>query len=298
MKVSSFGEVLWDDFPSGKILGGAPLNVIVRLRALGADCSIISRCGDDKDGEALLQQIRSRNIPTDLIQIDSEYATSLVKVAIDVKGCPTYDIVYPCAWDKIEATQVAIEQVAQSDVFVYGSLSVRDKVSRHTLNQLIKVAKLRVFDINLRKPHYNPDNILDMMKQADVVKMNDEEIYELAKYYGSPYHSLSQHIHYLAELSNTKHFCVTLGRHGATYLCEGKLYTHHGFKVSVIDTVGAGDNFLAGFIYQFMNKAHPEQTLAFACALGALTSSFAGATPNIHLDDILHFMDPVKHSKK
>ena len=58
MKVTSFGEVLWDDFPSGKVLGGAPLNVLVRLRSLGVDCSIISRRGDDADGEELLRQIR------------------------------------------------------------------------------------------------------------------------------------------------------------------------------------------------------------------------------------------------
>ena len=47
MKVTSFGEVLWDDFPNGKVLGGAPLNVAVRLQSLGIDAAIISRRGDD-----------------------------------------------------------------------------------------------------------------------------------------------------------------------------------------------------------------------------------------------------------
>ena len=56
MKISSFGEVLWDDFPEGKVLGGAPLNVLVRLSALGADCAIVSRRGSDEDGEELLRR--------------------------------------------------------------------------------------------------------------------------------------------------------------------------------------------------------------------------------------------------
>lgn len=60
MKVTSFGEVLWDDFPDGKVLGGAPLNVLVRLRSLGADASIISRRGDDADGAELLRQIEEK----------------------------------------------------------------------------------------------------------------------------------------------------------------------------------------------------------------------------------------------
>ena len=81
MKVTSFGEVLWDDFPSGKVLGGAPLNVVVRLKALGADSSIISCRGDDEDGEELLSQILSKHVNADLVQICPDQATSLVKVS-------------------------------------------------------------------------------------------------------------------------------------------------------------------------------------------------------------------------
>ena len=66
MKVTSFGEVLWDDFPDGKVLGGAPLNVLVRLRSLGADASIISRRGDDADGAELLRQIEEKNVHSNL----------------------------------------------------------------------------------------------------------------------------------------------------------------------------------------------------------------------------------------
>lgn len=79
MKISSFGEVLWDDFPEGKVLGGAPPNVLVRLSALGADCTIVSRRGDDADGEELLRRIAAKNVATHLIQTDPELSLADVE---------------------------------------------------------------------------------------------------------------------------------------------------------------------------------------------------------------------------
>ncbi|WP_373776154.1 PfkB family carbohydrate kinase, partial [Neisseria dentiae] len=130
MKVTSFGEVLWDDFPGGKVLGGAPLNVLVRLRSLGVDTSMISSRGDDADGEELLRQIESKNVNTDLLQVCKDQATSLVKVHLDACGSASYEIVYPCAWDRIQVEEAALQRVAESDAFIYGSLSTRDEVSR------------------------------------------------------------------------------------------------------------------------------------------------------------------------
>ena len=86
MKVTSFGEVLWDDFPDGKRLGGAPLNLVSRLRSFGADAAIISRVGDDEDGKELVRQVAAKQVATDWIQTDTEQATSLVKVILSASG--------------------------------------------------------------------------------------------------------------------------------------------------------------------------------------------------------------------
>ncbi|MDO5638403.1 MAG: carbohydrate kinase [Neisseria sp.] len=292
MKVTSFGEVLWDDFPDGKVLGGAPLNVLVRLRSLGVGASIISRRGDDADGEELLRQIEAKNVATDLLQTDGEQATSLVKVKLDSKGSASYDIVYPCAWDRIEVQAEALERVADSDAFIYGSLSTRDEVSRASLDQLVAQAKFKIFDVNLRPPHYDTARLLEMMKKADLIKLNDDELYELAKEFGSPYYSLEQNIRFLAELSNTAKMCVTLGNHGAIYYQDGQMHHHGGFRVTVADTVGSGDSFLAGLTYKLLNNATPQEAVTFACALGALVASHHGATPEISLQQIESFMNP------
>ncbi len=290
MKISSFGEVLWDDFPSGKVLGGAPLNILIRLGGLGAECSIISRKGNDEDGEQLLSLIEAKNVAVDLIQTDNEHATSLVKVILQSDGSASYDIVYPCAWDKITVTEEALLRVAESDAFVFGSLSTRDPVSRVTLSELLPAARFRVFNVNLRKPHYDTERVRELMKQSDLVKLNDDELYELAKAFGSLYRSLEQNMRYLAGHTDTPHLCVTLGAHGAVYLNNGRFHAHHGYRVKVADTVGSGDSFLAGFIFKLLSGSPPEEILAFACAMGALNASLQGATPDLPYDGIMQLV--------
>ncbi len=292
MKVTSFGEVLWDDFPGGKVLGGAPLNVLVRLRSLGVDTSMISSRGDDADGEELLRQIESKNVNTDLLQVCKDQATSLVKVHLDACGSASYEIVYPCAWDRIQVEEAALQRVAESDAFIYGSLSTRDEVSRKTLEQLVEQAKFKIFDVNLRPPHYDTGRLLEMMKKADLVKLNDDELYELSKAYGSKHNSIEQNIQFLAKLSGTPRICVTLGSHGAIYFENGEFYRHCGYRVKVADTVGSGDSFLAGLTYKLLNNTPPQEAVSFACALGALVASHHGATPEISLKEIENFMHP------
>lgn len=293
MKVSSFGEVLWDDFATGKVLGGAPLNVMVRLSNLGADTAIISRCGKDADGTELLRQVAAKNVATDFIQIDDEQATSLVKVSLDAKGCASYDIVYPCAWDRIAVNEPAIERVRQSDAFVFGSLSTRDEVSRNTLNELLKHAKYKIFDVNLRTPYYDIPRIVDLMKQADLLKLNDDELQEIAESLGSKYHSVEQNVKFIAELTGVSSICITLGTHGAILYQNGEFYRNSGFRVKVADTVGAGDSFLGGLIYKLLSKAEPLEAVTFACALGALVAAEHGATPEIGMAQIEAFINPV-----
>ena len=291
-KITAFGEILWDNLPTGKVLGGAPVNLLTHLAALGADCSVISRCGNDADGAALREAIRRKHVAIDFIQTDPQLATSQVLVQLNDEGCAHYDIVYPCAWDKIQANEAAKSRVAQSDVFIFGSLSVRDAVSRQALAELLPHASFKIFDVNLRPPHYRLADLRDMMRQADFIKLNDDELHEIATALGSPYRSIEQNIRFIAEHTHTRQICVTLGKHGALYYRDGELFAHHGYRITVADTVGAGDSFLAGFIHQYLQRKPPQEILAFACALGSLVASRHGATPEVSLAEIEAMMNP------
>lgn len=293
-KAICFGEILYDVFPESERIGGAPLNVASRLSGLGISTEMISKVGEDEKGEKLISYLKSKNIKTENIAKDTDHATGVVNVILSAGGSATYEISHPVAWDKIEISDAMKTAVKKADAFIFGSLVCRDEVSRNTLFQLLPEAKYRVFDINLRPPFYEKEVLVKLMKQADFIKFNDDELFEIADMIGSPYNSIEQNLQYLSEETNTPTICVTKGRHGAVLLKEGKRYYNSGFKVKVKDTVGAGDSFLASLIAGLLKEEDPQSTLDFACALGALVAGEEGANPEISRKTVKKFMLPQK----
>lgn len=292
LKTVCYGEVLWDIFPDGKRIGGAPLNVAFRLSANEIETTVISKIGEDKKGEEILKYLHQNDIGTDLIQTDTSYPTGIVNVTLNNSGSATYEITHPSAWDKIEIKEEMVKAVENADAFIFGSLICRDEISRNTLYQLIKAASYKVFDINLRPPHYEKGVLQHLMQQANFIKFNDEELYEVAKLLGSPFHSLDQNLTYISEKTDTSSICVTKGSHGAVLLKEGKLYYNSGYQIKVKDTVGAGDSFLASLISSLLREEHPQKAIDHACAVGALVAGSEGANPVLKEEEIRMFMFP------
>ncbi|MEN9981270.1 MAG: hypothetical protein RL542_1057 [Bacteroidota bacterium] len=289
-KIVCFGEVLFDVFPTHRKIGGAPLNVGLRMASLGIDTQIISRIGQDEIGNELLDFVKENGVSTDAIQVDTTFATGEVLVQLDEKGSASYTINYPVAWDKIEATPEAQNVVANADALVFGSLVCRDNTSYQSLLTLLNSAKYKIFDVNLRAPFYTKELLLDLMNKADFIKFNDDELYEISDYLGSPFHSLEQNIQFIAKKTNTNHICVTKGSHGAVLLYDNQLFYNSGYKIKVADTVGAGDSFLAGLLTKLLTGVTPQNAINFACALGALVAQNEGANPKISPETISEFM--------
>ena len=289
-KIVCFGEVLFDVFPTHRKIGGAPLNVGLRMASLGIDTQIISRIGQDEIGNELLDFVKENGVSTDAIQVDTTFATGEVLVQLDEKGSASYTINYPVAWDKIEATPEAQKVVTNADALVFGSLVCRDNTSYQSLLTLLNSAKYKIFDVNLRAPFYTKELLLDLMNKADFIKFNDDELYEISEYLGSPFHSLEQNIQFIAEKTNTNHICVTKGSHGAVLLYDNQLFYNSGYKIKVADTVGAGDSFLAGLLTKLLTGVTPQNAINFACALGALVAQNEGANPKISPGTISEFM--------
>jgi fructokinase len=289
-KIACFGEVLFDVFPTHRKIGGAPLNVGLRMASLGIDTQIISRIGQDEIGQELLDFVKKNSVSTDSIQIDNSFSTGEVLVKLDEKGSASYTINYPVAWDKIEATPEAQNAIANADALVFGSLVCRDNTSYQSLLSLLNSAKYKIFDVNLRAPFYTKELLTDLMNKADFIKFNDDELYEISEYLGSPFHSLEQNIQFIAEKTNTNHICVTKGSHGAVLLYNNQLFYNSGYKITVADTVGAGDSFLAGLLTKLLTGFTPQKAIDFACALGALVAQNEGANPKISAEAIDEFM--------
>ena len=285
-----YGEVLWDVFPTHKKIGGAPLNVALRMNSMGVKTNMISRVGVDENGEGILSYLNDHEISTDLIQLTNEYKTGAVHVMINEKGNASYDIAYPSAWDKIEKTERTVELITEADVFVFGSLASRDEGSRETLFSLLDKAQYKVLDANLRPPYYTTEVINSLMLKADFIKLNDEELREISRELDSPYNSFEQNIKFIAEKTNTKQLCVTKGEFGAVLYYNGKFYYNSGYFIKVVDTVGAGDSFLASLLLRLLRGKSPQKALNYACAVGALVAGQEGANPKISEKEIKKFM--------
>ena len=291
-KIVCFGEVLWDVFPTDKKIGGAPLNVTLRLNYFGNEVYIISKVGKDQNGKEILNFVESNDASTDFIQIDEIHKTGTVMVSLDSKGSASYDIEYPRAWDKIQISDNLIKLVEECDALYYGSLVARDEVSKNTLFKLIEKAEYKICDLNLRPPHYTTEVLIKLMESADFLKLNDDELFEISKKLGSKYNSIEQNVKFISEETNTNSVCVTKGQHGALLLMEGKLFYNSGYQIKVLDTVGAGDSFFAALISKLLNGTHPQEAINYACAVGALVAQSEGANPKITSEDIDKFVNP------
>ena len=100
---------MWDCFDSGKRLGGAPLNMCVRINSLGIKADMISAVGNDELGTELLGEIKSKGVSCEYIAINNDKKTSTVEVTLDSGGSASYEIVGDTAWDNIALTDALLE---------------------------------------------------------------------------------------------------------------------------------------------------------------------------------------------
>jgi fructokinase len=287
--VFCYGEVLWDIFPEGARAGGAPFNVAYNLMRMGVDAHMISRIGEDKLGSDLMDKVAAWNITTQDSQIDAQYPTGTVIAHIDEHNEAHYDIIQPVAWDFIEFRNDYIEKVGNAEAFVFGSLITRSEVSRNTLFQLLEVAKFKVFDVNLRPPFFSAPVIKDLLYKADLVKMNKAELRLVIDFLGKDYVSEDDSIRFVQDTFNIKEVLVSKGSKGAIYYNGDARYEAPAVPVTIQDTVGSGDAFLAGFLSKRITGVEPSAIMAQATALGAFITSKEGACPDYTLADFESF---------
>ena len=279
-KIVCFGEVLWDVFPTHKTIGGAPLNVALRLKSFQNDISLISCLGDDTSGKELKLELEKFSISY-YLQTDKEYKTSTVAISLDKNGSASYLIHKPCAWDNIQVNNELKSLVKNSDAFIFGSLVARSNTSRNTLITLLDISKFSVFDVNLRSPHYQISSIQILMNAANFIKFNDDELKEISSSLGCLSASIEQTILFIANKTNTTSIAVTLGSKGAILFLKERFFYCKGYQVEVADTVGSGDSFLATLIDALLKDEDPQLAIDKSCVVGALVAKNKGANPMI-----------------
>jgi len=279
-KVVVFGEILFDIIDKKEYIGGAPFNFSYYLKNLGVDVIFISAVGNDERGKRALKIAEKIGLNTSFIDI-VDFPTGIVNVRIK-NGKVSFDIMYPCAWDYIKISPDKLKMINEQNpkFFYFGSLAMRSECSFNTFNILYSTLKDKInfCDINLRKPFYNKEIIKNILTLTDILKLNEEEVDEISEIFGFK-GDIKSKILQINKNFKIPIICTTMGEKGAIGFLEGKFYFSKGEKVKVIDTVGAGDAFAAGFLKGLMEKFPYEKVLSFANKLGAKASSTKGAIP-------------------
>ena len=124
--------------------------------------------------------------------------------------------------------------------------------------------------------YYSPALIYELLTLADVLKINDEEAELLTQVLGIPG---TRFYTELSERYGLQVIIKTKGADGAEAYAEGRTFTVPGIPVTVVDTVGSGDAFLAAVLSQYLAGAELDACLALGCKLGAHVATCQGAIP-------------------
>jgi fructokinase len=285
--VVGLGELLWDLFPQGPQLGGAPANFAYISSLLGDHGIVASRLGSDVLGEEARRRFQHLRLPTDFLQIDTTHPTGTVRVSLDSGGQPRYEIAVPVAWDFFEMTPEWRSLALQASAVSYGTLAQRSETSRRTILKFIDNAPLeavRVFDVNLRQAFYGAEILHESARRATVIKLNDEEFPAILKLLGAPA-GLSaagqtrSAMEWVLGKTGAKLICVTRGACGSLLASALEYHQHSGLRVTIKDTVGAGDAFAAALVHHYLRGAPLAAMNEAANTMGAWVASCSGAMP-------------------
>lgn len=253
------------------------MNVAMHLMQQGVEAGFASRIGEDPPGDELVEFLKINNLLSELIQRDELLPTCQVTVELDANGQATYIIPKPVSWDNIQTQSLLTHAVVHAPAIIYGSLACRKTTTRDTLlNLLDETTALKVFDVNLREPHYNLSTIETLAARADVVKMNEDEAKLLI---GGSNRDLREQITEFRSKYHSKTICVTRGEHGAIVWHDHDFYDSPGCPVTGGDSVGAGDAFLATFVAGLISGQPMQELVDKSCAVGAFVAGKRGANP-------------------
>lgn len=280
--VVGLGEVLWDLFPEGKQLGGAPANFAYMANLLGDRGIIASRVGADTLGDEARAKLTSLGLDTSFLQLDSAHPTGTVNVTLDREGRPSYEITDPVAWDFLAWEREWQSLAQQADAVCFGSLAQRSSSSRETIRAFLGALRpgaARIFDVNLRQAFYSAETIAASVKLADIIKLNHEELPRVMQLLGLAQDDDASSAERLLRACGAKLVCVTRGANGSLLAGRNERDEHPGFRVPVADTVGAGDAFTAALVHHFLRGTSLAAMNEAANRMGAWVVSRAGATP-------------------
>lgn len=283
MKIISIGEILWDVVDHEECLGGAPFNFAVDASRLGHEVLFVSALGNDDRGNRAAARIREFGISSRFVQRIDGQPTGIATVTLDAQRQPKFIIHRPVAYDfvSLDPSDLADMTSHQADWICFGSLHQFHTNARRALSAIIQAnpRARRFFDVNLRPACYDAPLVLDLLRQASVVKLNEEEVALVAAFLGQSGMPVEEFCRKNSKAYGWEAIAVTRGAEGCALLIGEDYAEVPGYAVKVVDAVGAGDGFAAAFLHGLSLGWQPAKTGDFANRVGALIASRRGALP-------------------
>ena len=279
-KVVGIGEILWDMLPQGKQLGGAPANFAYHVCRLGGNGWAVSAISDDPLGNEINEILSTKNLHTALAEVSAP--TGTVQVTLDAAGVPSYDITENVAWDMIPFTPALEEMAKETEAVCFGTLAQRSEISRNTIMKFISCMpadSLKVYDINLRQNYYSEEIIRKSLEVSDILKINDEELETVSALLGLE-GTQTERCRTLVDMFNLRLVILTKGAEGSDVVTSDAVHTIVPEKITVVDTVGAGDAFTAAFIISYLRGDSVENAHKKAGVVSSYVCTKSGAMPD------------------
>jgi fructokinase len=278
-----FGEVLFDVYnETVEKLGGAPFNVARHLQGFALDPVFISKIGADKRGKTILSRMQKWQMSTEGVASDPHYPTGMVSITLKNDN-PFFSIMDQQAYDYIEYPKT-LNRLKLKDfpLLYHGTLAIRNRTSAKTLKQIKKdFHGITFIDINLRDPWWNKNTIIKSIHQSTWLKCNRHEFSIIKSNLNITANDENQAALQLLSQFNLHSMIITRGEKGAVIYTRDnqKLAAQPKSKISVLDSVGAGDALSAVMIIGILKKWDLLLTLQRAVEFAAHICRIQGAVP-------------------
>jgi len=278
-----------------KRAGGSPFNVAVGISRLGLPAALLVKVGTDEFGAALHNLMIAENLDPRFIVLGKNNNTTLAMTAINKAGNPEFRFYRDNAADiSLTMQEVPIISPEEISLFHFGSISLVEEPAASTYVKVFRSLKkdgvLTSLDPNIR-PLYAEGKesyiklIRTLLNKVDILKMSNDDLRWLT---GKD--TVEKGISALP-YNKAGILIITEGANGAQALWRDEVIRAHGFPVTVADTAGCGDSFMAGFLARFMiltegdfKSITPEilrDSIRYANACAAIVATRFGAASSM-----------------
>ena len=283
LKIAGVGEALWDVFRHSEQLGGAPANFVSHCSMLGERGFLVSALGSDQRGRRALERMTELGVNLEHCAVIDGMETGVSTVVLDSKKDAKYEIKENVAWDVIRYDPTLFPFFQSLDAICFGTLGQRTENAHLETMKMLSATKrecIKFFDLNFRQSFFSMKVISRSLNHSNIVKLNEEELKELSKLSvvsGSDEAIVGD----LIKRFKLDLVALTLGERGSVLITSEKKHVEAGYKIEVVDTVGAGDAFSAAILIGYLRGWGLGRLSRVANELGSFICTRPGATPNI-----------------